>query len=158
MSKRKSKKKTPPPTPQETEKIATMLVDQPNKWKNWWIRAFWTLVMIIGFSLILMAGHPCVILLVVLIQTLVYREVISIGIGPIKERQLPWFRSLHWYFLISTNYFLYGESLIYYYKPFVLVDAFLMPLATHHRFISFSLYLLGLVVFVLNLKKGTQVS
>jgi phosphatidate cytidylyltransferase len=36
----------------------------------------------------------------------------------------------------------------------VFVDAFLLPLATHHRFISFVLYVLGIVVFVLTLKKG----
>ena len=89
-----------------------------------------------------------------IMQILVYREVIGIGIGPTKSSGLPWLRSLHWHFLMSTNYFLYGESIIYYYKPSVLVDAFLMPLATHHRFISFSLYCIGLMIFVLKLKKG----
>ncbi|KAI8894095.1 cytidylyltransferase family-domain-containing protein [Globomyces pollinis-pini] len=134
--------------------IPTLLVENPDKWKNWWIRGFWTIIMMCGFLCFLLAGPQFVILLVAIIQVLVYREVIAIGIGPSKDRKLPWFRSLHWHFLLSTNYFLYGESLIYYYKPFVLVDAFLMPLATHHRFISFSLYCLGLVVFVLGLKKG----
>lgn len=47
------------------------------------------------------------------------------------------------YFLISTYYFLYGESIIYYFKEIVLVDAFLLPFATHHRFISFVLYCIG---------------
>ena len=77
---------------------------------------------------------------------------------------------LNWYFLVSTNYFLYGESIIHYFKQFgkfstifsaiynsliiVLVDAFLMPLATHHRFISFTLYIFGFVLFVMNLKKS----
>ncbi|KAH6569293.1 hypothetical protein BASA62_004990 [Batrachochytrium salamandrivorans] len=131
-------------------------LDQPSsaKWKNWWVRTFWTIIMISGFISILMAGHVWVTALVFAIQIIVYREVISIGILPSKERHLPWFRSLHWYFLASTNYFLYGESIIHYFKPYVFVDAFLMPLATHHRFISFLLYCLGLVNFVLNLKKG----
>ncbi|KAJ3301143.1 hypothetical protein HDV03_001314 [Kappamyces sp. JEL0829] len=129
-----------------------LLVDQPSKWKNW---TFWTFVMIAGFLLILYSGHHYVILLVVAMQIMVYREVISIGIGPTKMKgDLPWFRSLHWFFLASTNYFLYGESIIHYYKASVLVDAFLSPLATHHRFISFSLYCIGLVAFVLKLKKG----
>lgn len=35
-----------------------------------------------------------------------------------------------------------------------MADAFLLPLATHHRFISFCLYLAGLIMFVVNLKKG----
>lgn len=69
------------------------------------------------------------------------------------------------YFLITTNYFLYGEVLIKYFKRVWILDAFLLPLANHHRFISFSLYmmgkllgsfcnLLGLIAFVLNLKNG----
>ncbi|KAH6579482.1 hypothetical protein BASA50_008098 [Batrachochytrium salamandrivorans] len=140
----------------EQPPASTLLVDQPSsaKWKNWWVRTFWTIIMISGFISILMAGHVWVTALVFAIQIIVYREVISIGILPSKERHLPWFRSLHWYFLASTNYFLYGESIIHYFKPYVFVDAFLMPLATHHRFISFLLYCLGLVNFVLNLKKG----
>ncbi|KAJ3252300.1 hypothetical protein HK103_006674 [Boothiomyces macroporosus] len=143
-----------PGTP--AEEAPKLLVDQPAtaKWKNWWTRTFWTVVMILGFLGILYAGPQYVILLVGIIQIIVYKEVLSLSVGPSKEKSLPWFRSLHWYFLASTNYFLYGESLIYYYKPYVLVDAFLMPLATHHRFISFSLYTGGLVIFVLNLKKG----
>lgn len=39
-------------------------------------------------------------------------------------------------------------------KDRVFSDAFLTPLATHHRFISFLLYMVGLILFVLNLKKG----
>jgi phosphatidate cytidylyltransferase len=40
-------------------------------------------------------------------------------------------------------YFLYGESVIYYFKHILLVDRILLPLATHHRFISFMLYIIG---------------
>jgi phosphatidate cytidylyltransferase len=36
----------------------------------------------------------------------------------------------------------------------VFVDAFLTPFATHHTFISFSLYVIGFVAFVSNLQKG----
>lgn len=40
-------------------------------------------------------------------------------------------------------YFLYGESVVYYFKHIVLVDRVLLPFATHHRFISFMLYVIG---------------
>jgi hypothetical protein len=40
-------------------------------------------------------------------------------------------------------YFLYGESVIYYFKHILLVDKVLLPLANHHRFISFTLYVMG---------------
>lgn len=58
------------------------------------------------------------------------------------------------YFLATTTYFLYGEGLIYYFKERLLVDALFVHLAQHHRFISFSAYIIGIVAFVLNLRKG----
>jgi phosphatidate cytidylyltransferase len=42
-----------------------------------------------------------------------------------------------------TNYFLYGESIIYYFKHIVFVDAYFIPFAKNHRFISFMLYIVG---------------
>lgn len=58
------------------------------------------------------------------------------------------------YFLFCANYFLLGESIIQIFKDTIFSDAFLAPLATHHRFISYCLYLVGLIMFVMNLKKG----
>lgn len=52
-----------------------------------------------------------------------------------------------------ANYFLYGESIIYYFKHIVFVDAFFIPFARHHRFLSFILYTIGFVAFVSNLKR-----
>lgn len=139
----------------KTRGVILLAKENPiTKWKNWWIRTLWTFFMIVGFAGILIAGHLWVLLLVIAVQGQIYREVISIAHQPSKEIQFSWFRSMSWYFLFSTNYFLYGESIIHYLKQHVLVDAFLLPLATHHRFISFSLYYIGFVLFVLNLKKG----
>jgi hypothetical protein len=39
------------------------------------------------------------------------------------------------YFLVVTMYYLYGETVIYYFKHVLLVDKVLLPFATHHRFI-----------------------
>jgi hypothetical protein len=48
------------------------------------------------------------------------------------------------YYFIATEYFLYGESIIYYFQEIVRVEAsFLMPFAIHHRFISYVLYIIG---------------
>jgi phosphatidate cytidylyltransferase len=66
------------------------------------------------------------ILLVLLCQTLVYREVTALF--SLKSKQVttedtefghgkdPWSKTLNWYFFAVTNYFLYGESIIYYFK------------------------------------------
>jgi len=125
-----------------------------NKLRNFSVRFIWTFVMITSFFAVLYLGHIWVIFLVLAVQVQIFKEVISIADVPSKEKKLPLFRALNWYFLLSTDYFLYGESSIHYFKQLILVDAFLMPLATHHRFISFTLYCIGFVLFVINLKKG----
>jgi hypothetical protein len=58
------------------------------------------------------------------------------------------------YFFGVANYFLYGESIIYYFKHIVFIDEYLIPFARHHRFISLLMYLLGFLGFVTNLDRG----
>jgi hypothetical protein len=53
---------------------------------------------------------------------------------------------LYRYFFVVTNYFLYGESIIYYFKHIVFVDAYFIPFAKNHRFISFMLYIVGMLL------------
>ena len=45
-------------------------------------------------------------------------------------------------------FFLYGESLIYYFKHIVFVDEYFLYFAIHHRFISSVLYLMGLIPYL----------
>jgi len=69
-------------------------------------------------------GHAYMIILVMLCQTLVYREVTALfslknatpESGEIEHKKDPWSKTLNWYFFAVTNYFLYGESIIYYFK------------------------------------------
>lgn len=110
--------------------------------------------MILGFFAILAAGHIWIIALVVVIQVLTFKEVINLAAEPSREKNLPWVRSLNWYFLATTIYFLEGESIIYYFKHIVLVDSYLLPLATHHRFVSYCLYIIGFIFFVCSLEKN----
>lgn len=99
--------------------------------------------MIAFFFVALFAGHIYIILLVTVIQIICFKEVIAISNLTSKVRRLRFTRSLNWYFLGTTMYFLYGESVIYYFKHIILVDRVLLPFATHHRFISFILYIIG---------------
>jgi phosphatidate cytidylyltransferase len=110
--------------------------------------------MIFGFFWILGAGHSYLIIIVTAVQVISFKEVIAIANVPSKARSLRFTKSLNWYFLGTAMYFLYGESIIYYFKHILLVDRILLPLATHHRFISFMLYIIGFVFFVFSLQKG----
>ncbi|KAH8725635.1 cytidylyltransferase family-domain-containing protein [Phaeosphaeriaceae sp. PMI808] len=132
------------PKPSEYEK----------KKANFITRTIWTLVMILGFFWVLGAGHIYIIMIVTAVQVISFKEVIAIANVPSKARSLRFTKSLNWYFLGTAMYFLYGESIIYYFKHILLVDRILLPLATHHRFISFMLYMIGFVFFVGSLQKG----
>lgn len=62
---------------------------------------------------------------------------------------------MSWYFFGVANYFLYGESIIYYFKHISYIDDwYLMQFGRHHRFISLLLYLIGFLGFVTNLDRG----
>lgn len=107
-------------------------------------RTIWTLVMISFFFAAMFSGHIYVLMIITAVQIVSFKEVIAIAQVPLKQRDLPITRSLNWYFFAITMYFLYGESVIYYFKHILLVDRVLLPFATHHRFISFMMYILGM--------------
>lgn len=138
---------TPPPT---------LLINEPapNKLKNAIIRSFWAVIMLSVFYQIIIAGPIPVIFLVYAIQSLVYREVMEIGIGPTKIRGLPWFRALHWFFMFVLNYLLLGQTLIHYSKQSFYSYPVVAFLAKYHLFICFGAYMAGFVGFVMGLKKG----
>ena len=111
---------------------------------NFITRSIWTLAMVAGFFVAMFAGHLYILVIVTAIQIVSFKEVIAIAQVPTKQKNLPLTKSLNWYFLAITMYYLYGESVIYYFKHILLVDKVLLPFATHHRFISFMLYVMGM--------------
>jgi phosphatidate cytidylyltransferase len=129
---------------QNQEKSGEPPLSEYEKKKQTFItRTIWTFVMIAGFFIAMFSGHIYVIAIVTAIQIMSFKEVIAIANVPSKEKNLRFTKSLNWYFLATTMYFLYGESVIYYFKHVLLVDRVLLPFATHHRFISFVLYVMG---------------
>lgn len=136
------------PTPEEQR------AEYEKKKQNFITRSIWTFIMIGGFFAALFMGHLYILAVITIIQIISFKEVIAIANVPSRARQLRSTKSLNWYWLASTMYFLYGESVIYYFKHIVLVDKVLLPLATHHRFISFILYIIGFVFFVASLQAG----
>ncbi|KAM4809292.1 phosphatidate cytidylyltransferase 1 isoform 2-T2 [Rhinophrynus dorsalis] len=109
--------------------------------------------MISLFFLLIYMGPVMLILLVSAIQVKCYHEIISIGHKVYRSYELPWFRTLSWYFLLCVNYFFYGETLADYFATSVQREELLQFLIRYHRFISFTLYLTGFCMFVLSLVK-----
>ena len=55
------------------------------------------------------------LLQILCIQIKCFHEIINIGYVVYRSHDLPWFRTLSWYFMICSNYFFYGESMIQYF-------------------------------------------
>lgn len=105
-------------------------------WKNWTIRGIFAWLMI-GIFCIIVYGGPLALMITVrnifvgfknaslttnnfqfqtlIVQVKCFQEIINIGYAVYRIHGLPWFRSLSWYFLITSNYFFYGENLMHYF-------------------------------------------
>lgn len=143
--------------PQGTDKaphiLAEVLSGLPDKWRNWVIRGIFTFLMISGFCLIIAVGPLALMITALMVQVKCFEEIISIGYSVYRIHGLPWFRSLSWYFLVTSNYFFYGENLVDYFGVAVNRVDSLRFLVKYHRFLSFCLYCIGFVWFVLSLVK-----
>ncbi|GAA5965436.1 hypothetical protein JCM3765_002380 [Sporobolomyces pararoseus] len=145
-------------------------------------RTVWGVFMAGGCIGLVAMGHVYVVALVFIIQAIVFRELTGLfdagysgahvnEEGKIvrspekeakrkgrKEERERWSRRMAWYFFAATNYYLYGESLIYYFKHILTLQASFLPtaysFAQHHRLISFGLYVIGFVGFVANLSRA----
>lgn len=113
-------------------------------------RALTGFFMISLMILCIMMGPICVILIVLSVQFVVYKEIINLAYQNSREKNIPWFRSITWYFLGVFMFFLHGESFFGGLKNslnhFVHIR--------HHRLVSFLAYTFGIVLFVINLRKG----
>uniref|UniRef100_A0AAF5RTF2 Phosphatidate cytidylyltransferase n=1 Tax=Wuchereria bancrofti TaxID=6293 RepID=A0AAF5RTF2_WUCBA len=134
--------------------IDPVLSPLPPRWRNWVVRGIFSIIMVSLFSVIIKMGATWLMALVFVIQFWCFHEIITIGLAVYRLYSLPWFRALSWYFLLSSNYFFFGESLIDYWGILLRKDQFLHFLVAHHRLISFALYCIGFVWFVLSLRKG----
>ncbi|XP_043269613.1 phosphatidate cytidylyltransferase, photoreceptor-specific [Venturia canescens] len=133
--------------------LSTALSGLPDRWKNWIIRGIFTWLMIGAFCFIIYFGPLALMVTTLVVQVKCFEEIINIGYAVYRIHGLPWFRSLSWYFLITSNYFFYGENLMDYFAVVINQTDYLRVLVTYHRFISFSLYIVGFVWFVLSLVK-----
>lgn len=141
--------------PSGTNKMPQILESVLNglseRWRNWIIRFISTVLLTAVFLLIIYGGPLALMIATLVIQVKCFEEIINIGYTVYRIHGLPWFRSLSWYFLITSNYFFYGESLIDYFSVVINRTDFLRFLVNYHRFISFCLYIIGFVWFVLSL-------
>lgn len=128
----------------------------PNETKlqSFIIRTIWTFILIAGFFITLASGHFWCILLVLLCQVATFRECIGVTSASSREKNLPMTKTLNWYFLLTTIYYLDGLSFYkFFQKAFIEYKLFTI-ITSHHKFICYCAYLCGFVLFVASLRKG----
>lgn len=101
------------------------------KYKAIITRTTWTFAMFFGFVAIMLMGHMYIIIGVLFLQATVFRELVGLfdagwrsmtrqpakkSSGRKEQEKDTYSKTLSWYFFAASNYFLYGESIIYYFK------------------------------------------
>jgi len=92
--------------PQDTGNIEVLdsaLKDLNPKMKNWIVRGILGCIMISSFSFIIYLGPLAITLLVLAIQIKCFHEIITIGHVVYQSNNLPWFRTISWFFLVASN-------------------------------------------------------
>lgn len=112
--------------------------------------------MIFGFIAILYGGHVYTWGLVLVLQTLLFRELVNVRYRAAAEKNIPWFRSVQWMWFIVAIFYNYGDS----FGAFIEGSKirFVPPVIVHylryHTWVSFTMYAMLFVMSVLSLKKG----
>ncbi|KAG5898722.1 hypothetical protein JTB14_020916 [Gonioctena quinquepunctata] len=145
------------------EKNATQTSKNPLRWilqkgiqSNGLKRTITGLSLLAYFSLSLYTGVPLILLNTLIIQMKCFDEVIIIAYNRKKIPDIPYFRTLNWYFVITANYFLSGETLAHYLEAYVRRYYALQILTNYHRFISFCFYLVGIISFLALVRRNRQ--
>jgi phosphatidate cytidylyltransferase len=128
-----------------------LLADQANKWKSWNKRFWTTWAMLAAFCVLVAVGHLALLILVFAVQTTMFKEIVSLGHRLSKEKHLPGFRHLQWFWFVVAQIFCYPRALANVTSPFA--EGLASEIARRHSFIAFAAYCIGVVGFVLSLRK-----
>uniref|UniRef100_A0A2N9GR24 phosphatidate cytidylyltransferase n=1 Tax=Fagus sylvatica TaxID=28930 RepID=A0A2N9GR24_FAGSY len=79
-----------------------LLVNDHNKYKSMWIRAYSSLWMLGGFSFIIYLGHLYIWAMIVVIQLIMVMELFQLLRRTHEDRHLPGFRLLNWFLLPAS--------------------------------------------------------
>uniref|UniRef100_M4BTF0 phosphatidate cytidylyltransferase n=1 Tax=Hyaloperonospora arabidopsidis (strain Emoy2) TaxID=559515 RepID=M4BTF0_HYAAE len=135
---------------------APLLVPKAGGLTKFMTRVVMSFAMIGGFVAILYGGHMYAWGLVVVLQTLLFRELVNVRYRAAAEKSIPWFRSVQWMWFVVALFYNYGDS----FGAFIesskirVVPPAIVHYLRYHTWVSFTMYALLFVMSVLSLKKG----
>ncbi|KAF2879375.1 hypothetical protein ILUMI_26800 [Ignelater luminosus] len=124
----------------------------PDHWGSCVVRGIFTILLLAYFWYTIYMGPFAIMLTTLAIQVKCFAEIIDIVHKSYPINELPLFRLTSWYFLVAANYFCYGETLADYFNVFIGKIYVLRLLVNYHRFVSFCMYFVGIMWFVLSLR------
>ena len=139
----------PTPTPVPTPGLT------PTRLRSMRTRVVSGVILGLGALAAILGGHITLGLLTMFLCGVMHSEVISIGYRhkQVGQLDIPFFRSLGWYFFVIGMYFTTGRQLTERFR-LNFTTATEWRLERHHVLISFCLYVLGFVAFVSLLRRG----
>jgi phosphatidate cytidylyltransferase len=121
-------------------------------------RSVWGTFMMASFGLIIYWGHAYVCLLVFVLQTCIFKELVGVRKKLAAERKLPLFRSIQWAWFFTAAFFTWSDGMFNFMRdhPPVTseVDAVFSLFLEKTPLISLGLYSALLIVSILSLRKG----
>jgi len=128
------------------------------KWNKWWIRFWSSLAMVVVLGGILYLGHWALVCTALVLQTMVYREIILLNRRMIKTKvpREAIFYYLTWWWFGTCCFYVYGRLIMNRFPElFNSEHPILSLIAHHHQFVAFGMYIAGFVTFVCTLRAGS---
>jgi phosphatidate cytidylyltransferase len=116
--------------------------------------------MICFFFVLVYFGHPYLVLLVVLLQVGLFRELVNVRYEPAKDKEVPFFRTLQWCMFFLAMWYTYTKTFVKLglinslMNQLPVLKPILLDTLRYKNFLTFSAYVGMFVGFVLSLKKG----
>ncbi|KAK1938041.1 Phosphatidate cytidylyltransferase 1 [Phytophthora citrophthora] len=155
----RKRRSSPEGSPKHSQNAPPPPAKAPGGLTKFMTRVIVGFAMIGGFIAILYGGHMYTWGLVVVLQTLLFRELVNVRYRAAAEKNIPWFRSVQWMWFIVALFYNYGDSLGGFIESSKI--RFVSPAIVHylryHTWVSFTMYALLFVMSVLSLKKGETV-
>lgn len=112
------------------------------------------LFMIFTFAALIWLGPLALTFFILFIQVMCFHEIIAIGSTAFKaNNDMPPFRFLSCCFLITSDLYMSGCSLVYYFVTLLAKNDFGQSFLQYHLLVSFTMCTAGFITFVLKLKR-----
>ncbi|EAR87408.3 phosphatidate cytidylyltransferase (macronuclear) [Tetrahymena thermophila SB210] len=118
------------------------------------VRTIYTLIMLFCFILIVSAGAFYCALLITTITAGIFREIINLKRKTQREYKIPFFNMINWYFFFVGVFYFYGAFYTSKISEETSIPDYVRSILNYHKFASFSLWIIGFLVFVLSLTQG----